>query len=39
MTDLFLELIDFKLYVEEQDYVALMSKIKTLVAQKFHILG
>ena len=37
--DLFLDLIDFDLKVEEAEYYNLLKKIKMLVQQKFSILG
>lgn len=36
MQDLYLDLIDFNLFIEESEYNRYMSKIKTMIAYKFH---
>lgn len=36
MQDLYLDLINFNLYIDESEYNRYMSKIKTMIAYKFH---
>lgn len=39
MQDQYLDLIDFNLYIEESEYNRYMSKIKTMIAYKYHQTG
>eukprot|EP00347_Sterkiella_histriomuscorum_P003675 403363375 len=39
MQDLYLDLIDFNLYIDESEYNRYMSKIKTMIAYKYHQTG